>query len=61
MKKLVVEMKIITDRMVHYMGKTLFNFEVFLPADMTEIALQSGSAIEAIIFMSVMLFHDGLH
>ena len=58
MEKLMVEMKIIADRMVHHVAKAFFNFQVFLSAVMTKMTLQNSSAIKAIVVMSVMLFHN---
>jgi hypothetical protein len=57
MKKLVVEMKIIAYGVVHHMAKAFFYLQVFLAAIMTELSFKCSAAVEAIIFMSVMLFH----
>ena len=58
MKKLLVEMKIIADRVVHHMPEAFFDLQVFLSANMAERPLQGGAAVQAISFFSVMFFHS---
>ena len=44
-KKLVVEMKVVADGMVHHVAKTFLYFEVFLAANMAKLTLQRGAAV----------------
>jgi hypothetical protein len=57
MKKLVIEMKIITDGMVHHVPEAFLNFEVFLAAIVAIFPFEGGAAVKAIIFVPVMFFH----
>jgi hypothetical protein len=57
MKKLVVEMKIIADGMVHHVAKAFLYFKVFLAAVMAIFPFKGGAAIQTVIFVPVMLFH----
>lgn len=61
MKKLVIKMKVVTDGMVHHMTKAFMDLEVFLAAVMTVMALKYGTAIQTIILIPVMFFHDLIH
>jgi hypothetical protein len=60
MKKLVVEVKIIAYGMVKHVAKAFLHLQVFLPAFMAKVSLQIGSAVKAIGFVPVMLFHSTL-
>jgi len=56
-KKLVVEMKIIADGVIHHVAKTFLHLQVFLPAIVAKLTLQNGSAIKAIVFFPIMFLH----
>jgi len=57
MKKLVIEVKVIADGMVHHVTKAFVQFQVFLAAVMAIVSLNDGAAVQTIIFVAVMLFH----
>ena len=59
MKKLVVEMEIIADGMVHHMPEAFLDLQVLLSANMAVFTLQDRSAVQAIIFFPVVFFHLG--
>jgi hypothetical protein len=52
-------MKIMADAVAQKMPERLFYPQVLLPAYVAKMALQFGAAIQAIVFMSVMVFHRG--
>ena len=45
MKKLVVEMKIIADGMIHHVAKAFLHLQVFLPAIVTKLPFEDGPAV----------------
>ena len=57
MKKLVIEMKVIADGMVHHVAKAFFDLQVFLSAFMAVMAFQYGSAVKAVVLFAVMFLH----
>ncbi len=51
-------MKIVADGMIHHVTKAFMEFKIFLAAVMAIMALNDGAAIQTIIFVAVVLFHD---
>ena len=51
-------MEIIAYGMVHHVAKAFLHLQVFLPAVMAKLTFEDGAAVQAIIFFTVMLFHD---
>jgi hypothetical protein len=57
MEKLVVEMKIIADGVVHHVAETFLYLQVWLAAVMAIFTFKRSAAVEAIVFAPVMFFH----
>ena len=58
MEKLMVEMKVIADGMVHHVAKAFLYLQVFLAAVMAKFTFQNSAAVKAVIFFAVMFFHE---
>ena len=57
MKKLMVEMKVIADGMVHHVAEAFLYFKVFLSAVMAVFPFEGGAAVQTVVFVPVMFFH----
>jgi len=61
MKKLVVEVEIIADGMVHHVAKAFLYFQVWLPAIVAIFPFEDGTAVQAVIFVPVVFFHRSVN
>ena len=53
----MVEVEIIANGMVNHVAKAFFNLQVLLPAVVAKFTLQLASAVQAIMFVTVVFFH----